>query len=246
MQTKPKIRLFVDGTIAVDSPITPSKEQMHYLRRVMRLADGDDVLVFNGKDGEWRARLACESPGDGQLIPDAVSRAQEQSPDLWLGFAPVKRPHIDMIAIKATELGVSRIVPVLTRHTVVSRVNTRRLRANTTEAAEQCGRLDVPILDEPTSLDALLSRAAGRPVFWADEAGGGQMFGSVLDATGPSPALILVGPEGGFAAEERDLLRRSSKATAISLGPRILRAETAAIAMVTLWQALAGDWTRGN
>ena len=246
MDLVPKIRLFVEDSIAAGAAITPRDAQAHYLRRVMRLGDGDEILLFNGADGEWRARLACEDSRRCHLVPVTLSRAQQPGPDVWLGFAPVKRPHVDLIVTKATELGAARLMPVLTRHTVVTRVNAGRLRANAVEAAEQCGRLDVPVLDEPTTLGTLLSRAAGRPLFWADETGGGRSFGKALGEVGGASALILVGPEGGFAAEERDLLRASSDAAAISLGPRILRAETAAIAMLTLWQALAGDWPDGK
>ncbi len=246
MEPVPKIRLYVDDGLAPGAAIAPRDEQAHYLRRVMRLDDGDEVALFNGRDGEWRARLACDGPRRCTLRAVERLRAQQCALDLWLGFAPVKRPHIDLIVTKATELGAARLMPVLTRFTVVDRINARRLRARTIEAAEQCGRLDLPALDEPVDLDSFLAKLNGRPVLWADESGGGQAFSRVLDPMPAGPVVLLVGPEGGFSDEERAHLRYFAGAAAVSLGPRTLRAETAAIAMLTLWQALAGDWQAGE
>jgi len=242
MKPVPKIRLFVDEDLASDATIMPRDEQAHYLRRVMRLSDGDEVAIFNGRDGEWRASLVCNGPRRCTLRTVDRVRAQQSAPDVWLAFAPVKRPHIDLIVTKATELGVARLVPVLTRFTVVDRVNARRLHANTIESAEQCGRLDLPTLDEPLELDGFLAKLKGRALFWADESGNGQPLSRVIDAGRPEPAALLVGPEGGFSDPERTNFRGFAGATAVSLGPRTLRTETAAIAMLTLWQALAGDW----
>lgn len=243
MEPAPKVRLYVEADLSAEVAISPREDQSHYLRRVMRLDAGDDIRVFNGRDGEWRATLTGATSRDCGLVPVDRLRPQHGVPDLWLGFAPVKRPHIDMIVTKATELGAARLIPTLTRHTMVNRVNVKRLRANVVEAAEQSGRLDVPVLDEPRTLDALLEEAHGRTVYWGDESGDGQSFGEALGDARGEPALLIVGPEGGFAADERDLFRRTSAATAITLGPRILRAETAAIAMLALWQAFAGDWS---
>lgn len=242
MASAPKIRLYLEDGLASGATIVPRDEQTHYLRKVMRLGAGDEIAVFNGRDGEWRATLTLDGSRRCSLVAQERLRAQQKVPDVWLCFAPVKRPHIDLIATKATELGAARLVPVMTRYTMVDRVNARRLRANAIEAAEQCGRLDVPALDEPMGLDSFLAELGGRFLFWADESGGGQPLIPARDATLPGPAALLVGPEGGFSDDERTRLRDFEGALAVSLGPRILRAETAAIAMLALWQAVAGDW----
>jgi len=246
MTSAPKIRLFVEDDLSADEIITPRDEQAHYLRRVMRLGDGDEVALFNGRDGEWRAMLGLDGARRCTLSPSKRLRTQQSGPDVCLGFAPVKRPHIDLIATKATELGVARLAPVLTDFTVVDRVNARRLRANAVEAAEQCGRIDVPALDEPVSLDRFMAGLKDRPLLWADEGGEGRPMAALLDLTATSPVALLVGPEGGFSAAERARLHDFDGAHAVSLGPRTLRAETAAIAMLVLWQALAGDWCPRN
>lgn len=242
MASAPKIRLFVEDDLALDAVVTPRDDQAHYLRRVMRLGDGDAVALFNGRDGEWQADLVCDGARDCALRLGERLRSQHGVPDLWLGFAPVKRPHIDLIVTKATELGAARLVPVLTQFTVIDRVNARRLRANAIEAAEQCGRLDVPKLDDPVDLDGFLAKLEGRALMWADETGGGQPLPEILAEAARGPAALLVGPEGGFSDSERSRLRDISDVWAVSLGPRTLRAETAAIAMLALWQALSGDW----
>ncbi len=246
MASIPKVRLYVEDDLASGAVINPRDQQVHYLRRVMRLGDGDEVAVFNGRDGEWRAALRSDGPRLGTLTASERLRAQHSVPDIWLAFAPLKRPHNDLIVTKATELGVARLVPVLTRFTVVDRVNARRLRANMIETAEQCERLDLPALDEPISLDGFLAKLDGRPLLWADESGGGQPLNPGQDTISPASAALLVGPEGGFSDDERTGLRDFDGAEAVSLGPRILRAETAAIAMLALWQVVAGDWRAGE
>lgn len=246
MASTPNIRLHVEDALAPGVTVTPRIGQAHYLRRVMRLGDGDEVALFNGRDGEWRAELRPDGARGCSLVTRDRLRAQAFAPDVWLAFAPVKRPHVDLIATKATELGAARLTPALTRFTVVERVNDRRLRANMIEAAEQCGRLDVPVLDASGDLDGWLERLTNRSLFWADESGEGAPAVEVFGTGAAAPAALLVGPEGGFSDDERVRLRSTKGARAVSLGPRILRAETAAIAMLALWQALAGDWRAGQ
>ena len=240
MTGSPRIRLYVDAPLAADATVAATTDQAHYLRRVMRRGPGDAVALFNGRDGEWRAVIA-EVAGKGCVMSvESRMRPQAPGPDPWLLFAPVKRQGVDFLARKATELGVARLQPVFTHRTAVSRVNVARLRANAVEAAEQCGRLDVPEVRDPMPLDAALENwPRARRLFWADEIGGGAAPQAFAGAT---TAALLIGPEGGFSDDERARLRGHAAATAIDLGPRILRADTAALAALALWQATAGDW----
>jgi 16S rRNA (uracil1498-N3)-methyltransferase len=242
---RPKYRLFVDAPLAAGAAIALDAEPTHYLGTVMRAAPGEEVALFNGRDGEWRATIESLDRKRGRLIVGACLRPQaaEALQDLWLLFAPVKKAATDMIVEKATELGVSAIRPVFTRFTNTGRVNVERLAANAREAAEQCERLSVPTIVPPTSLEeALAAFEPGRTLFALDETGGGAPITDVLATAGSHMTAFLVGPEGGFAKSELDLLRRSPFVTHINLGPRILRAETAAVAALTCWQALCGDW----
>jgi 16S rRNA (uracil1498-N3)-methyltransferase len=208
-----------------------------YLGAVLRLGPGDQVKLFDDKTGEWLAEIMEAGKKRVTLTLVERLRPREAVPDLWLLFAPIKRGRIDWLVEKATELGVARLVPVLTRRTVVERLNMARLRAHAVEAAEQCERTALPELAEPVKLDALLTAwPAGRTLHFADEAGG-EPF-----APAPGPAAILIGPEGGFTEEERAAIRALPSAHPVSLGPRILRADTAALAAVSLWMAAAGDW----
>lgn len=235
-----KIRLFVEAPLAPGASVALGREQAHYLLNVMRLPPGAAVLLFNGRDGEWRALLAEGSRRGAVLICEDLTRPQSEPPDLWLLFAPVKKARTVFIAEKAAEMGARRLLPVITRHTNAERVNAARLRANAVEAAEQCGLLSVPEVAEPRRLEAALAGWDGaRRLIFCDEtmAGGGAFSG-----VGPGPAAILTGPEGGFAPEEAAMLRALPFAHPVSLGPRILRAETAAVAAMALWQAAAGDW----
>ncbi len=227
-------RLFVDRalaegmSVAVDGP---------YLGAVLRLGPGDRVKLFDDRTGEWLAEIVEAGKKRVALIVGERLRGRETVPDLWLLFAPIKRGRIDWLIEKATELGVARLVPVLTRRTIVDRLNLERLRAHAIEAAEQCERTALPELAEPRKLAALLaSWPAERALYFADE-GGGAPF-----APAPGPAAILIGPEGGFTGEERAAIRALGQARPISLGPRILRADTAALAAIGLWMAAAGDW----
>ncbi len=237
----PKIRLFVEAPLGAGAPVELAPEQAHYLVNVMRLRAGDEALLFNGRDGEWRARLAEAGRRAARMECLERTREQTEPPDLWLLFAPLKKTRTDFVAEKAAELGARRVLPVITRHTNSERVNAARLRANAVEAAEQCGILSVPEVAEPAKLfDALSGWDPARALHFCDET----MVGAApaFAEAAPPPAAVLIGPEGGFAPEEAERLRRLPFARPVSLGPRVLRAETAAVAALTLWQARAGDW----
>jgi 16S rRNA (uracil1498-N3)-methyltransferase len=231
-------RLFVRAPLGPGIAVELDAGQANYLGNVLRLGAGEHVLLFDGASGEWIARIAEAGRKRMTLAVEERTRAQEGVPDLWLAFAPVKRAQTDWLVEKATELGVSRLQPVTTRRTIVERVKLDRLMAIAIEAAEQCNRTSVPAIDEPQSLDAFLKIHSGRALYFADEAGGEP----AAAAFKPGPATILTGPEGGFTEDERSAIRAGEAAIPISLGPRILRAETAALAAVTTYMALAGDW----
>lgn len=231
-------RLFVHVTLAEGAAIDLDAGQANYLGNVMRLKPGDAALLFDGASGEWLARIADAGKKRMTLAVERRTRAQETVPDLWLAFAPVKRSQTDWLVEKATELGIARLCPVTTRRTIAERVKLERLESITIEAAEQCNRTTVPEIVAPQSLDAFLRMHADRKLYFADEGGGMP----AADAFRPGPATILTGPEGGFTEEERAMIRAEPDAVAISLGPRILRAETAALAAITTYMALAGDW----
>jgi 16S rRNA (uracil1498-N3)-methyltransferase len=231
-------RLFVEQELSAGLSLTVDGT---YLGAVLRLGPGDQVKLFDDRSGEWLAGIAEAGRKRVTLTVGERLREREAMPDLWLLFAPVKRGRIDWLVEKATELGVARLMPVITRRTVVDRLNLERLRAHAIEAAEQCERTALPELAEPQRLDALLRAwPSGRALYFADEAGGGPF------APPPGPAAILIGPEGGFTAEEREAVRALPQARPVSLGPRILRADTAALAAVSLWMAGAGDWPRAE
>jgi 16S rRNA (uracil1498-N3)-methyltransferase len=240
-------RLFVEADLAAGIEAPLGEAQVHYLRHVMRRPDGAPLLLFNGRDGEWQAVLAGRGKKSAVAEVGEQTRVQAAEPDVWLCFAPVKRARIDYIAEKATELGASVLQPVLTRHTAVERVNVERLRANAIEAAEQTERLCVPEVREPVDLARLLAAwPEGRRLLICDETGGGppiaEALGGLDAAARAAPWAIAIGPEGGFAAEELTALRRIKDVMAVGLGPRILRADTAATAALACWQALVGDW----
>jgi len=227
-------RLFVDQALSEGLSVTVDG---NYLAAVLRLGPGDRVKLFDDRSGEWLAEIVEAGRKRVTLLVGEHLRERERVPDLWLLFAPIKRGRIDWLVEKATELGVARLVPVVTRRTIVERVNLERLRAHAIEAAEQCGRTALPQLAEPRKLDAALRDWPGeRLLYFADE-GGGEPF-----RPGLGPAAILIGPEGGFTEEERAAIRALPQARPVSLGPRILRADTAALAGVSLWMAAAGDW----
>jgi 16S rRNA (uracil1498-N3)-methyltransferase len=241
------IRLYVEAPLAAGASVGLSRDQAHYLRSVMRLEAGAALLLFNGGDGEWRGRIDGLGKGWASVALEARTREQTAEPDLWLVFAPIKRARIDFVAQKATELGVSALVPVFTRRTAVERVNAERLRANAIEAAEQCERLSVPAVLEPEPLEKLLARwPAERRLLLCDETGGEPIADALAEhrrrSLAPGPWAVVVGPEGGFEPGELDRMRKLPIVTAVGLGPRALRADTAALAALACWQAQLGDW----
>ncbi|WP_369061470.1 16S rRNA (uracil(1498)-N(3))-methyltransferase [Caulobacter sp. 73W] len=235
------IRLFIPDDLKAGGQVSPSPDQARYLTSVMRLGLGDAVLLFNGRDGEWRAVLSEVSKKGAKLIAEEQTRPQHIGPDLDLVIALVKRNRLETIVEKAAELGARRVRLVTTRRTNADHTNVARLQAIATEAAEQTGRLDVPEVVAPEKLDRMLDGwDAGRALVFCDEGGDAR---PALAALKPQDAAaVLIGPEGGFAPEERERLRGLDFVTPVSLGPRILRADTAAISALTLWQAAAGDW----
>ncbi len=236
-----KVRLYVDHALAQGQAVPLRDDQAHYLFGVMRLGPGDAVALFNGRDGEWRATVAQAGKRGGILTCEAQTAPLRLPPDLWLLFAPIKKARTDFIVEKATELGAARIIPVHTRHTNADRIRQDRLQAHAVEAAEQCGGTFVPEVTDLHQLDRLVADwPADRRLLWCDEAMVGRPV-SLRDHP-PGPWAILIGPEGGFSGDEQTRLRALPQTTAISLGPRILRADTAAVAALTLWQAALGDW----
>jgi 16S rRNA (uracil1498-N3)-methyltransferase len=244
-------RLYVDAPLKAGAELALDGDRAHYLKQVLRLGPGDAVGLFNGRDGEWRARIEEVARRGVRLRAEAQTRPQAPDADLWLVFAPIKRQRIDLVAEKASELGAAAIWPVFTERTVMTRVNLERLRANAIEAAEQTERLSVPEIREPVTLGELAHRwPKERRLLLCAEAGDARPIASVLqeilrergDAIGP--AAILVGPEGGFASAELDALGKLPFVTAVGLGPRILRADTAAVAALACWQAIVGDGAR--
>jgi 16S rRNA (uracil1498-N3)-methyltransferase len=239
-------RLFVDAALAAGEVVQLERSQSNYLGNVLRLAAGDSILVFNGRDGEWQASILGRKRPDSLTIV-AQTRPQDRLPDLAYIFAPLKHARLDYMVQKAVEMGASSLQPVLTRFTQVSRVNGERMRANVIEAAEQCGILGIAEVAEPVPLDRYLSqRKPERLLVFCDEAAEAANPLQALQAelTGKSGIDILIGPEGGFAEEERAILLRQPRSLRLSLGPRILRADTAAVAALALVQAALGDWAR--
>jgi 16S rRNA (uracil1498-N3)-methyltransferase len=232
-------RLFVRSRLSKDARVELDGGQANYLGNVMRLGEGAELLVFDGDTGEWLARIADAGKKRMSLSVERKTREPETIPNVWLAFAPVKRAQTDWLVEKATELGAARLQPVITQRTIAERVKLERLTAIAIEAAEQCGRTRLPEIAAPLPLKQLLSqRDPERRLYFADEAGGE----AAVQAFEPGPALILTGPEGGFTDDERVLIRAAANAVPVSLGPRILRAETAALAALAAYMAVAGDW----
>ena len=236
-------RLFVDAPLAQDGRVELDRDQSNYLGNVLRLAAGAEVLAFNGRDGEWQAAIEGRKRPDGLVILQQT-RPQDRLPDLAYVFAPLKHARLDYMVQKAIEMGAATLQPVLTRFTQASRVNTERMRANVVEAAEQCGILSIATVAEPMPLERFLGqRAAGRLLIFCDEAA--ELENPIQSLQGARAAEgidVLIGPEGGFAEEERALLLRQPKILRLALGPRIMRADTAAVAALALVQAVLGDW----
>lgn len=236
-----KVRLFVAPDLSEGSGFDLEEGQAHYLRHVMRAKPGDTVRLFNGRDGEWLASLAHVGKRGVTASCQRRTRPQDHAPDVWLCFAPIKKAPADYVAQKATELGAAVLQPVLTRRTIVSRVNVDRMRANAIEAAEQSDRLDVPDCREPQALSKLLAQwPADRRLLFCDEGGAPPVL-QALAGQGKGPWAVIVGPEGGFDPEERAAIRALPQTVPASLGIRILRADTAALASLALWQAVLGD-----
>lgn len=239
-----KTRLFVDAALAEGAALDLSPDHARYLGSVLRMAPGDDVVLFNGRDGEWRARIGTLKKGRGDLVVAERLREQAAESGPWLAFAPLKKTPMDFIVEKATELGIERLLPVVSEHTQSARVNGERLTANAREAAEQCGRLTVPTVADAVPLARLLADwPAQRRLLAMDETGAGVPIAETLGDLACGAALgVLVGPEGGFAASELDALSKLPFVIRVGLGPRILRAETAALAALACLQAWSGDW----
>ncbi len=236
-------RLFVDAALSAGETVALERNQSNYLGNVLRLSTGESVRVFNGRDGEWQAEIAGRKRPDSLTIT-AQTRPQDRLPDIAYVFAPLKHARLDYMVQKAVEMGASRLQPVLTRFTQVSRVNSERMRANVIEAAEQCGILSLAGVAEPVPLDRFLSqRESTRLLVFCDEASDVENPLQALQGASAAAGVdVLIGPEGGFAEEERALLLRQPQTLRLSLGPRILRADTAGVAALALVQAARGDW----
>ena len=238
-------RLFVDAALAPGETVPLERNQSNYLGNVMRLSAGETILAFNGRDGEWQASIAGRKRPDSLTIV-AQTRPQDRLPDLVYVFAPLKHARLDYMVQKAVEMGAASLQPVLTRFTQVARVNGERMRANVIEAAEQCGILSLATVAEPITLDRYVGqREAQRLLVFCDEAADVANPWQALqgERMGSNGVDILIGPEGGFAEEERGMLLRQPRILRLSLGPRVLRADTAAVAALALVQAALGDWT---
>lgn len=237
-----KIRLYVEHPLGAGQSVPLDRRQAHYLFNVMRLGNGDAVALFNGCDGEWHSTVAEAGKRGGVLVAEAQSAPLRRPPDLWLVFAPIKKARTDFIVEKASEMGAARIIPVQTDFTNAERIRQDRLQAHAIEAAEQCGATHVPEVADLRKLDAMLADwPTDRRLIFCDEASAGANL--TLAAAMPGIGwAILIGPEGGFSPAERDRLIGLPCVTRISLGPRILRTDTAAVAAMTLWQVNLGDW----
>ena len=238
-----KIRLYVEAALGSNARVELDVQQAHYLLHVMRAKAGDGVQLFNGRDGEWLARIDEVTKRSCVLLCERQTEAQTETPDIWLVFAPIKKTPGDYVAQKATELGVRVLQPVYTHRTIARRVNLERMRANAIEAAEQSGRLTVPEIREPLELDKLIaSWPRERKLLFCDEAGDAPPIHDALARAPDGPWAVLTGPEGGFDDSERAMIRARDSVVPVSLGRRILRADTAALAALAVWQAIKGDW----
>ncbi|MCF8483101.1 MAG: 16S rRNA (uracil(1498)-N(3))-methyltransferase [Rhodospirillum sp.] len=239
----PRHRLYVTASLAEGHPAPLEDGQAHYLRGVLRLSPGDWVTLFNGRDGEWAGEITALSKSAGEILPQAKLRPQAEEPGPWLLFAPLKKDATDYVVQKAVELGCGALIPVFTQRTQSQRVRTDRLRAQVIEASEQCERLTLPEVVEARPLDAVLADwPTNRRLFVMAERQDARPAAEVFAGRAGDPAAILVGPEGGLAPSDLDALAALALCTPVNLGPRILRAETAAAAALSVWQAVAGDW----
>ena len=237
-----KIRVYVENELTCGNEVALGAELSHYLLSVMRLQNGEQILAFDGCNGEFEAELA--TIGKKTAILKIISKTRDfyKVPDIRLLFAPLKKDRTDFVIEKATELGIAAIVPVITDYTISDKVKTERWRAQAIEAAEQSRRVDIPLIESPVALDkALAAWDKNRTLYFMDETGNGKPVAQVFQKAEP-PADFLIGPEGGFSEKELELLRSKPYAQAVNLGPRILRAETAVLAALACWQSLSGDW----
>ena len=235
-------RVFVDAPLAAAGAVALSREQANHLLNVLRLRQADEILVFNGRDGEWRAQLADAGKRALNATIAEQVRAQPTPPDLHFLIAPLKHARLDYHVQKVEEMGVSCLQPVITRHTQVARVNLDRMRANVVEAAQQCGVLNLPEVEEPSDLAAAVSDTSRLLVFCDERADVQDPVQALRAAPAGLAVSLLIGPEGGFAEDERAALAKRANVARIALGPRILRADTAAVAALALVQAVLGDW----
>ncbi|HEU0161228.1 MAG TPA: 16S rRNA (uracil(1498)-N(3))-methyltransferase [Rhizomicrobium sp.] len=239
-----KTRLYVTGDLGAGVTLALDEGPSHYLLHVLRAKAGDHVLLFNGRDGEWQAEITQAAKRGVTATCRAQTARQQGVPDIWLAFAPVKKTPSDYLVQKAAELGVAVLQPIFTRRTIVGRINPERMAANAIEAAEQSGRLTVPEVRDGVPLEKLLaSWPPERRLLFCDEGGDAKAMTQAARESRGGPCAILTGPEGGFDPDERALLRSQPFVMPVTLGPRILRADTAALAALALWQAVAGDWS---
>ncbi|WND03129.1 16S rRNA (uracil(1498)-N(3))-methyltransferase [Temperatibacter marinus] len=239
-----KTRLFIEDSLPGSGLIDLDKGQTHYLANVMRVTEGTRINLFNGRDGEWQCLVTHASRKSVSLLVEEKVRDQKTEPDVWLVFAPIKKARIDFMAQKATELGASKLIPLLTARTNTDRVKVDRLALNAIEAAEQCERLNVPEVTEPIKFKTLMEEwPSERRIMFCDEMRNAESAIHALPKGSPPPPwAIFIGPEGGFDDRERETLAAQEGCVSVSLGPRILRADTAAMAALSLWQATLGDW----
>lgn len=241
MNEKIKTRLFIKQDLVTEDFITPSDEQIHYLNNVLRICDGDKIAVFDGQNGEYIFEINKIGKKNINLKKIKKNREFYLPPDLWLLFAPVKKDKTDFIIQKACELGVRKIVPAITERTICERIKIERYQAQAVEACEQCRRVDVPEIQMPIQLNKLIKSWDNRKLFFMDETGNGNNICESFSSS-PSVAAILVGPEGGFSIQELNMLQSLDFAQGVSMGARIMRAETAVTAALSCWQAICGDW----
>lgn len=241
MKNQAKIRIFVDNRLKEGLDVQIAEEASHYLCNVMRLKNGDKIICFNGTDGEFVAEIVNANKKQTTLKIIKLLRQPKPMPDIWLLFAPLKKDRTDFLIEKAVELGAARLVPVITDYAITDKIRADRIQAQIIEAAEQCERLDIPELAPAIKLETLLNNwDCRRKLYFMDERGQGRPCADAFEPQGS--AALLIGPEGGFSDKEADILYKSKFVKPVSLGPRILRAETAAAAALAVWQAVAGDW----
>lgn len=245
LKKMPKVRLFVEQKLSLDAEVILNQAQSHYLSNVLRMSVEEELKCFDNQSGEYIAKISESTKKACMVKIIGQTRVFEQSPDIWLLFAPVKKDKTDFIIASATELGVRKIMPVITRRTISEKIKKERYQAQVIEAAEQSRRVDIPSVEDAEALEKILKNwDESRILYFMDETGNGEDIRKVFAQSGKKPAAILIGPEGGFDEDELDNLRKLPFAKGVSMGKRILRAETAVAAALSCWQALAGDWDK--